>query len=51
MEVVNVFWWKHGSKRGQYSSAKVHRTLRVAPDGSHELDPLDGLAPEVIDGF
>jgi CRISPR-associated protein Csd2 len=51
MEVVKVFWWKHGSKSGQYSSAKVHRTLRVAPDGSHELDPLDGLAPEVIDGF
>lgn len=24
MEVLNVFWWQHSSKGGQYSSAKVH---------------------------
>src|SRR5690625_163742 len=29
MEVHNVYWWKHNSKLGQYSSAKVHRSLTV----------------------
>jgi CRISPR-associated protein Csd2 len=29
MEVIKVFWWKHNCKSGQYSSAKVHRTLQV----------------------
>jgi len=29
MEVLKVVWWKHNSKPGQYSSAKVHRTLSV----------------------
>ncbi|MCM1568524.1 MAG: type I-C CRISPR-associated protein Cas7/Csd2 [Roseburia sp.] len=41
MEVVKLFWWKHHCKEGQYSSAKVHRSLKVEqrekvvqPDGS-----------------
>jgi CRISPR-associated protein Csd2 len=51
MEVLKVIWWKHKSKAGQYSSAKVHRALKVKPDGEIALEPLDGLAPEVIDGF
>ncbi|MGH7619486.1 MAG: type I-C CRISPR-associated protein Cas7/Csd2 [Gemmatimonadaceae bacterium] len=51
MEILKVFWWKHASKGGQYSSAKVHRTLRVAADGSYELDTLPGLTAEEIDGF
>jgi CRISPR-associated protein Csd2 len=51
MSVVKVFWWEHGSKSGQYSSAKVHGSLRVNPDGSYELSSLDGLKPEIIDGF
>ena len=34
MEVLKVIWWKHNSKAGQYSSAKVHRTLKVKPDGA-----------------
>lgn len=29
MEVHKVFWWKHNSKNGQYSSAEVHRSLNV----------------------
>ena len=29
MEVVKLYWWKHNSKAGQYSSAKVHRTLEI----------------------
>ena len=51
MEVLKVIWWKHNCKAGQYSSAKVHRTLTVNPDGSIEFNDLDGLTPEVIDGF
>jgi CRISPR-associated protein Csd2 len=50
MEVVKVVWWKHNSKAGQYSSAKVHRSLTVNTDGTIHLFALDGLNPEVIDG-
>ena len=51
MSVKKVFWWQHSSKSGQYSSAKVHRTLKVNADGSHDLTTLEGLTPEEIDGF
>ena len=51
MAVEKVIWWQHNSKSGQYSSAKVHSTLRVASDGSYELRNLDGLIAEIIDGF
>jgi len=51
MAVEKVIWWQHNSKSGQYSSAKVHRTLSVNPNGSFELNNLDGLEPELIDGF
>lgn len=51
MEILKVIWWKHNCKAGQYSSAKVHRTLTVKPDGSLDLGPLNGLTPEVVDGF
>lgn len=53
MEVMKVVWWKHNCKSGQYSSAKVHRTLQetIQPDGSFELAKLDRLEPEIIPGF
>jgi len=55
MAVEKVIWWQHNIKSGQYSSAKVHRTLQVADDGSFDEDGLEsalvGLAPEIIDGF
>jgi CRISPR-associated protein Csd2 len=51
MEVLKVVWWKHNSKAGQYSSAKVHRTLSVKPDGEISLASLEGLQPEIIEGF
>jgi len=51
MEVLQVIWWKHSSKGGQYSSAKVHRTLLVKPDGQTDADSLPGLDPERIEGF
>jgi len=55
MTVEKVIWWKHNNKSGQYSSAKVHRTLQVNPDGSFDENglksALDGLTPEIINGF
>ncbi len=54
MEVLNVIWWQHNSPHGQYSSAKVHRSLSVNSDGSLDLkkiESLAGLKPEIINGF
>lgn len=51
MEVLKVIWWQHNCKSGQYSSAKVHRTLSVNPDGSYDLTDLTDLKPEMLDGF
>lgn len=51
MEVLKVIWWKHNCKAGQYSSAKVHRSLTPHADGTYELVTLDGLEVEVINGF
>jgi CRISPR-associated protein Csd2 len=51
MAVKKVFWWKHNCKSGQYSSAKVHASVAVAPDGSHELSDLGKLKHEIIEGF
>lgn len=51
MAVKKVIWWQHNCKSGQYSSARVHRTLNVNPDGTYHLQNLDGLTPEPIDGF
>ncbi|MCK0471731.1 type I-C CRISPR-associated protein Cas7/Csd2 [Halalkalibacter sp. APA_J-10(15)] len=59
MEVHKVYWWEHTSKLGQYSSAKVHRSLNIQSkldtptsfeDYSIELFELDGLNVEEIDG-
>ncbi len=51
MAVQKVIWWQHSSKSGQYSSAKVHQSLIVNPDGSYEIKVLEGLKPEEIEGF
>ena len=57
MSVVNVVWWRHESKAGQYSSAKVHESLRgiLQADGSFDVaalkGALPGLEPEIIAGF
>ena len=56
MEVVKLIWWEHNCPNGQYSSAKVHRSLHVVqPDDPNELpmvtvDVLDGLKCTVYDG-
>jgi CRISPR-associated protein Csd2 len=60
MEVLKVYWWKHNCSSGQFSSAKVHRSLHVNPKASDAssikdfeiiVDELPGLKPEIIDGF
>lgn len=51
MEVLKVVWWQHNCKAGQHSSAKVHRSITVGADGSISVGSLDGLSPEIIDGF
>ena len=61
MEVVKLFWWEHNCKDGQYSSARVHRSVHIAaketaalPESVDDyvitLDELPGLTPETIDG-
>lgn len=59
MEVHKVYWWEHNSKLGQYSSAKVHRSLNIQrkvdepksfEDYTITLNTLDGLKVDVIDG-
>lgn len=59
MEVHKVYWWEHNSKLGQYSSAKVHRSLEIKhsveepktfDDYTIILNELVGLKVEVIDG-
>ncbi|WEG12326.1 type I-C CRISPR-associated protein Cas7/Csd2 [Pullulanibacillus sp. KACC 23026] len=59
MEVHNVYWWEHNSKLGQYSSAKVHRSLkfdvntdepRSVDDITVTLENLDNLSCQVYAG-
>jgi CRISPR-associated protein Csd2 len=51
MQVLEVYWWAHNCKAGQYSSARVHQSLQVAADGSVTIAELAGLVPERIPGF
>jgi CRISPR-associated protein Csd2 len=49
MEVMKVIWWQHNSPCGQYSSAKVHRSLKVKSDGAYVLENLNGLEAQELD--
>lgn len=51
VEVIKVVWWRHNCKHGQYSSAKVHRSITIGKEGVITVIPLDGLEPEMISGF
>jgi len=61
MEVNKVFWWEHNNKIGQYSSAKVHRSVKVErtvdglatsfEDYDIQVEPLEGLDVQVYDGL
>lgn len=42
MEVVKLFWWKHNCKIGQYSTKKVHDSIRIAKkDGVHTAKSIN----------
>ena len=54
MEIVKVIWWKHNCKIGQYSSAKIHRSLKVEVSENNSLpkvtiEPLTELDPVIFD--
>lgn len=60
MEVCKVYWWKHNCPMGQYSSAKVHRLVRITAkvddpkefaDYDVAVDSLPGLELEEIEGI
>lgn len=62
MEVVKLYWYEHDSKSGQYSTAKVHRSVKVSQKNTVDiptsvddyeitLGELPGLTPEIIDGL
>ena len=62
MEVVKLYWFEHDSKSGQYSTAKVHRSVKVSQKNTVDiptsvddyeitLEELPGLTPEIIDGL
>lgn len=61
MEVLKLYWFEHNCKDGQYSTAKVHRSVNAylknpdagpscADDYEIILDELPGLKVDVIDG-
>lgn len=62
MEVAKLIWWDHGTPTGKYSSAKVHRSLKVEPkpdvaepraidDYDIIIEELLGLEVDVIEGY
>lgn len=50
MQVLQVVWFTHNAKSGQYSSAKVHSSVKVDKDGNVTVEYLDGLKPEILLG-
>lgn len=61
MEVRRLYWWEHNCRDGQYSSAKVHRSVKAVlksgvdiPSSFEDYDiveeELAGLTPEVYEG-
>ncbi|MBR4334446.1 MAG: type I-C CRISPR-associated protein Cas7/Csd2 [Clostridia bacterium] len=61
MEVYRLYWFQHSCKDGQYSSAKVHRSIKVnlkdenavpssVDDYVITMEELPGLTPEIIEG-
>ena len=60
MSVVELIWWEHSCKTGDYPSAKVHNTLKITAKPGKEttaksvedfdivLNSLDGLKPEIL---
>ena len=62
MEVLSLYWFEHSCKDGQYSSAEVHRSVKVqrkdgvqfpasVDDYEITLVDLPGLKPEILKGL
>ena len=62
MEVCKLYWWQHNCRDGQYSSAKVHKSVKAElkagidvpgsfGDYTIQAEELPGLSPEIIDGI
>lgn len=64
MEVYKVYWWQHNCKDGQYSSAKVHRLVKISLKNkddmpksiddyviSYDDSEIKDLNIEIIDGI
>lgn len=51
MAVMKVIWWDHQCKYGKCSSAKVHKALSLDGEGNITIDTIEGLKPEIIDGY
>lgn len=50
MQVLKLVWFVHNSKSGQYSSAKVHNSVKVSKDGTVNIEALAELTPEILEG-
>lgn len=57
MDIIKMIWWKHNCASGQYSSAKVHNSVKIIPKCDHpssaedyeiKIEDLDGLTGEII---
>lgn len=57
MDVIKMIWWRHNCPSGQYSSAKVHNSVKIIPkcdqprsaeDYEISVGNLDGLTGEII---
>lgn len=62
MDVKKILWWAHDNPNGQYSSARVHESLKINPkddvaeptffeDYDITIEPLEGLEPEYVEPF
>lgn len=62
MEVQKIYWWKHNCKDGQYSSKKIHNSLKITvkegvkcpesfDDYDIKLENFNDLIPEEINGI
>jgi len=48
MEIIKVIWWVHND--AVISSAKVHKSLTVNPDGSYALAKIEGITVQEFSG-
>ena len=58
MDVIKMVWWSHNCPIGQYSTAKVHDSIRITPkcdnpvkaeDYEIEIIPLEGLKVDILE--